>query len=600
MPAKENYWKRRNEELEQKWYEKSRQTVEREILEYYRQSLYHIQKDIQALYANFAAENNMNLVEARKLLQGNEFRSWRMDMKEYIARIQAAGDTALLRELNTLVMRNRITRLDKLYAETLAEIGVLANKTEQGMDKFLTDAYKDLYYRNLYEVGKETRFQGVPVKVDSKKVENALRVPWSGLNYSQRIWKNDARLARVIQDTVVQDIHRGTSVQKLSRLVSDKMDVGYSNAVRLVRTEMNYVQNRGALDSIADAGMEFYEFSATLDGRTSPMCRSHDGKVYPIEDARPGENCPPLHPHCRSTIFATLDGPGTAKTTKGTRIARDENGKNYRIPAGMNYTDWKAVYIDKTKPISVWELENRVANSPKADIIKESPAKVSKPSTKARPSYAFNKLKKEFRALGVVHNPVSTHTKIPSFNEIIANIAGGDLTKGSCSSVAFTYIGNKFGLNVLDFRGGDSRFLFNIDRVIQTIGKLPNVNMTMQKVSNPIKGAIKALKGLEQGKEYYFVAGRHAAIVRNTGNGYEYLELQSARYNGWKSFTAEGRSIEDTLRSRFGCENTGAYRQRIIIMEVDSFKDNEEFRKILGYINTNTDKQLKGRAGGVK
>lgn len=58
--------------------------------------------------------------------------------------------------------------------------------------------------------------------------------------------------------------------------------------------------------------------------------------------------------------------------------------------------------------------------------------------------------------------------------EIISRISGGDKTDGSCSSVAFAYIGNKNGLDVLDFRDGDSRKFFadsmNVRRIAQLDG----------------------------------------------------------------------------------------------------------------------------------
>lgn len=309
----ESYWEKRSIELEEKWNTRSRETIEKELAAYYRQALQHIQKDIEALYGTFSKDNKVSMTEARKILQGNEYRVWRMDIKDYIREIEklaAAGAASksneLLRELNTLAMRSRITRLDKLYAETLAELGRLAGKTEAGMDKFLIDAYKDGYYRNLYEIGKKAGLGSMPAKVDSSQVENVLRTPWSGKNYSQRIWGNDAKLGEKIKQTITQGIHRGTSIDKLSRQLADRMGVGVSDATRLVRTELNYVQNRAALEGIRDAGMSFYRFVATLDNRTTPKCISHDGHVFPVEEASPGDNMPPLHARCRSTICASL------------------------------------------------------------------------------------------------------------------------------------------------------------------------------------------------------------------------------------------------------------------------------------------------------
>ena len=107
-------------------------------------------------------------------------------------------------------------------------------------------------------------------------------------------------------------------------------------------------------------------------------------------------------------------------------------------------------------------------------------------------------------------------------------------------------------------------------------------------------------------KEYYLTVGKHAAIIKNTKKGVMYLELQSSRENGWKYFASDGRTTSETLMKRFGARKTvdrkfgEVWEKEVVIAEVDSFKDNEEFRDILGYINTATDKQEKGEGGYAK
>ena len=303
----EAYWAKRAEEREAAWQKKSRETLEKELAAYYEASLDHIQRNIDALYGRFAKDNALSIEEGRKLLTGKEYRTWRMSLEEYVAKIDT-GDKMLERELNTLAMRSRISRFDKLYSETLMELDGLGRKTRDRMDGFLGDAYRDNYYRGLYEIGHVGKALPAISQVDSKSVEAVLRTPWSGKNYSTRIWKNQKQLAQVIQDEVVASVHRGEGVRKVSRRVAEKMGVGLSNAQRLVRTELNYVHNQAALDSIRDAEMDYFRFVATLDSRTSTMCREHDGKIYPIDSADTGENIPPLHPRCRSIIVGTRAG----------------------------------------------------------------------------------------------------------------------------------------------------------------------------------------------------------------------------------------------------------------------------------------------------
>lgn len=345
MTENEAYWEKRNEELAAKWLVKSKREIEKELALYYQQALEAIMKDINSLYAKFATLEGMDMAAAKRYLQSGELAVWRMTMQEYLDEFQKTGDKKLLAELNGLAYRSRITRLDKLYAETCYELARLANKTGIAMDKFMGSAYKDNYYRNLFEIGKKRGLASAPVQVDNEKLENVLRTPWSGKNYSERIWKNQAKLAEVLQKRVLEGMHRGLSSQELSRIVAKKMDVGLSDATRLVRTELNYVQNQAALDSIKDAGMKFYRFSATLDKRTSPVCREHDGKVYPVEAGSPGSNMPPLHPHCRSTISGSIRGDG--RVTGGSRAARDKQGNYIRVPADMKYKEWYNQYITK-------------------------------------------------------------------------------------------------------------------------------------------------------------------------------------------------------------------------------------------------------------
>lgn len=348
----EMYWQKRNEELEAEWHRRSQKEIEKELAGYYVQALKHIEKNINDLYTRFAIDNSMSMTEAYCLLQGDEFRVWRMDMQEYLKQIEDTGDKKLLRELNTLAMRSRISRLDKLKSETYAELSKLAGKFEKNMDKFLSAAYKDFYYRNLFEIGKRRGLDATPVKVDSKEMEKILRTPWSGKNYSERIWANQERLGKVICNEIASAMHRGSSVEKTSQIIAQKMNVGIHDAKRLVRTELNYVQNRAALDSIRDSGMKYYRFIATLDKRTSTVCRAHDGKIYPVGDGSPGTNMPPLHPHCRSTIAGSLKGDSS---NKGQRAARGQDGKTCKVPSNMSYRDWERVYVKKEISLDDWK-----------------------------------------------------------------------------------------------------------------------------------------------------------------------------------------------------------------------------------------------------
>lgn len=352
----ESYWIKRAEEREQEWNKKSKGTIERELANYYKQALLRIEDDIAVLYGRFAKDNKLTYAEASKMLTSNEFKQWQMSMEEYLDAIDKTADNKLLLELNTLAMRKRISRLDKLYSDTLKNLYKLGVDSEKGMTKFLSGAYKDNYYKNLFDIGKTIGIRSSVSEVDDKKVRKVLNASWSGKNYSERIWKNTDKLAKLIKNEITDGFHRGVSINKMAKLVQQRMNVGKYEATRLVRTEMNYVQNQAALDSIKDSDMKYYIFLATLDKKTSTVCRAHDRKVYPVDGATPGTNMPPLHPHCRSTIAGNLTDYDTGR---GKRTAKNKDGKRIIIPAAMNYDDYYKVYIEKSMSFSQWEKAHK-------------------------------------------------------------------------------------------------------------------------------------------------------------------------------------------------------------------------------------------------
>lgn len=347
-----------NEELEAKWQRKARRDIEKKLMLYYQQALEAIEADLSALYAELADEEGLDMIAAGRVLRGDEFQSWRLRIREYAEEIKQVGDTKLVREIESMSLMSRISRLDKLYSETCMELSKLASKFDVQLSEFLGEAYSDCYHRGMFSIGRYLGLYSVPAKVDSEKLAKVLSYPWSGKTYSERIWNNQAKLAEVLQNQLLAGMHRGISNDELSRILASQMNVGLSDAQRLIRTELNYFHNQAALDSVRDAGMRYYRFIATLDKRTSPACREHDGKVYSVDEASPGSNMPPLHPHCRSTIAGSVKGDG--KVNGGKRVAR-QDGKLVKIPANVKYADWLK---------SLDSAENRFANNEKYGIMK--------------------------------------------------------------------------------------------------------------------------------------------------------------------------------------------------------------------------------------
>ncbi|WP_278407254.1 minor capsid protein [Eubacterium ventriosum] len=123
---------------------------------------------------------------------------------------------------------------------------------------------------------------------------------------------------------------------------SNKMNVSKANAGRLVMTESAYFSSAAQKECFKELDVERYEIVATLDGHTSDICQEMDGKVFKMSEYEEGVTAPPFHVNCRSCTAPYFDD----EFTKGERIARNEDGDTYYVPADMTYGEWRNKYID--------------------------------------------------------------------------------------------------------------------------------------------------------------------------------------------------------------------------------------------------------------
>ena len=70
----------------------------------YQESILNINESIEKLYGKFAVDNAVSYNQAVSLIQGKEYKKWRMSMEKYLEEI-AKGDEALSLELNVLCMK---------------------------------------------------------------------------------------------------------------------------------------------------------------------------------------------------------------------------------------------------------------------------------------------------------------------------------------------------------------------------------------------------------------------------------------------------------------------------------------------------------------
>lgn len=321
---------------------------ERSVLEYedallqaYTIALREIQKDIESFFTRYANQHRISYSEARKRLTSNELKQFQSFVNKWLADARdGKWSTEYIKYLEKLVGAKYISRLEMLEAEVRYQIELLEQHKHIDVTDLLSSNYIASYYDRAYTIA-----HGVDVAVrfdaiTKSGVEAAVKSRWSHSNYSQKIWNDRDRLVRALSTIIPQSFSRGLSSNQLGDMIAKEMNASKTRSRTLARTEVNYISNKADLDVYKIAGIEEYEYLATLDSRTSDICRSLDGSTFKVTQAQVGVNYPPMHPNCRSTTVPKMDDEDAEE-----RVARDENGKTIKVPRRMTQEEWINTYV---------------------------------------------------------------------------------------------------------------------------------------------------------------------------------------------------------------------------------------------------------------
>ena len=183
------YWEKRARENENKVYKKA-SDLKKELDVHYIQAKKEIQKSINDLIARYMFKTNLSYVDAMKYLTSKEFKEFRMSLEEYEAEIKRLSEineelaNKLRIELETLAMKSRITRLDSLKTQIDIELSKKISKDYNVVEKGISEVYRDFFKIQTTDFG----LTGVNTVLSKKTLKMLMQQPWSGANFSERIW----------------------------------------------------------------------------------------------------------------------------------------------------------------------------------------------------------------------------------------------------------------------------------------------------------------------------------------------------------------------------------------------------------------------------
>lgn len=148
---------------------------------------------------------------------------------------------------------------------------------------------------------------------------------------------------------IISDINKGAALgettPQITRRLASTHQLQRDQADALVRTVTNHVASvaRSATMNENEDILAGKRRIATLDGRTTPLCRSLDNKVVPLEAPSP-----PFHWRCRTSEIPELRPEYKREIPGSVRPAVGPNGVE-QVSSKTTYGEWLARQLRRSK-----------------------------------------------------------------------------------------------------------------------------------------------------------------------------------------------------------------------------------------------------------
>lgn len=236
----------------------------------------------------------------------------------------------------------------------------MARLNQQVHDTIIADqinAYRASFYGNAWIVD---RFTPRDYNVDhallpTEAIRAQMLFPYENNTTLFRLEANRTKFIQDVRSTMVASQINGDTIYQAQKRLADALGLqigrrtaemkannagAFNRTEMIARTELLRGSNLGS-HAVYEANKDVvkeWEYIATLDARTCPICGALDGNVYPLSDT---EHLPPRHPLCRcsqlpvTVSFADLGLPNVPEMGVGSRASMFGP-----VRGDISYSEW--------------------------------------------------------------------------------------------------------------------------------------------------------------------------------------------------------------------------------------------------------------------
>ena len=298
--AKKTYIENKLELLDNNYYTYVNETL-KDIQDAYKQAYKDIEREIQRWYLHMNDIKSIN----------PDFRFSELKQLEDLQK----QINIILEELAQAESKALESGMKNLYVSDYMDLGKMNEKYASALPNTPLPQFNQLQAPQLLETYLN---MGSLNKTLTKEIAKNLDLDLfydgiQGKYYFQRIEERASKLGYSIEQKLRQAIIRQDSYSKVAGTIAKDLDISFSSAKTLVRTEMATVENQATVHNAMKQGFDGLKFTTYHDNHVCEICESMDGKVFPVTEVRAGDFI--MHPNCRCTLV---------------EVVLDENGKEIK------------------------------------------------------------------------------------------------------------------------------------------------------------------------------------------------------------------------------------------------------------------------------
>lgn len=193
-------------------------------------------------------------------------------------------------------INKNLQQLKPIFKQVVSNLTLLEDNQ---LKELLSKVYKESYYKTSFILAQGLVF--TLKKITDKQINKVINEKIDRKSAFTRNKINKTKFVNQLIKDIKFNLQKDAPMEDMFSTIDKDFNTGVFYSHRLIENQLTIDFEQAQIEAYKNAGIEQVEYCAVLDNKTTALCGSLDGNIYPIDEAP----IPVLdtHVNCRSTLI---------------------------------------------------------------------------------------------------------------------------------------------------------------------------------------------------------------------------------------------------------------------------------------------------------